>query len=119
PAAHRLHAQVRRWSLDESPMARRLFVEVVEALYRENRFAERRLELAGRLADPRSLQAPILAVRDPCSRLVPPPSIEAYSTHTASNDVQILEYHGDVGVMLQHVGVLVGKSAPERLWPQF
>jgi polyhydroxyalkanoate synthase subunit PhaC len=40
--ARRLHWQVRRWSLDESPMARRLFEEVEEALYRQNRFAEGR-----------------------------------------------------------------------------
>jgi polyhydroxyalkanoate synthase len=29
----------------------------------------------------------------------------------------VLEYAGDVGVNLQHVGVLVGKSAHEQIWP--
>jgi hypothetical protein len=43
------------------------------------------------------------AVCDPRSRVVPPPSIEAYRTQTGSNDAQILDYAGDTGVMMQHV----------------
>ncbi|HKQ28291.1 MAG TPA: alpha/beta fold hydrolase [Burkholderiales bacterium] len=115
---NRLHWQVRRWTLDEAPMARRLFEEVGEMLYRENRFAERRLRLAGRLADPRAIDVPILAVLDPRSRIVPPSSIEAYRSRTGSADVQILEYFGDAGVVLQHVGVLVGRNAHETIWPR-
>ena len=30
---------------------------------------------------------------------------------------QVLEYQGDVGVNLQHVGVLVGRSAHAAIWP--
>lgn len=118
PAANRLHWRVRRWSLDESPMARRLFEEVGEMLYRENRFAEGRLHVDGRLADPRAIEAPVLAVMDPRSRIVPPPSIEAYRTRTGSDEVDILEYSGDSGVVIQHVGVLVGRNAHHSLWPR-
>jgi polyhydroxyalkanoate synthase subunit PhaC len=113
-----LHWRVRRWTLDEAPMARRLFEEVYEALYRENRFAERRLEIGARLADPRAIEAPILAVLDRRSRIVPPASMEAYRTCTSAKRVEILEYAGDVGVVMQHVGVLVGRNAHERLWPR-
>ena len=116
--SNRLHWQVRRWTLDETPMARRLFEEVGEMLYRENRFAHRRLRVAGRLADPRAIDMPILAVLDPRSRLVPPSSVEAYRSRTGSTDVQVLEYFGDAGVMLQHIGVLVGKNAHETIWPR-
>lgn len=118
PGAHRLHWQVRRWSLDESPMARRLFEEVGEMLYRENRFAEGRLRVGGRLADPRAIDAPIVAVLDPRSWIVPPPSIEAYRTCSGSPDVRLVEYNGDAGVMMQHVGVLVGSNAHEAVWPR-
>jgi polyhydroxyalkanoate synthase len=31
---------------------------------------------------------------------------------------RMLHYEGDIGVGLQHVGVLVGKSAHERMWPE-
>jgi polyhydroxyalkanoate synthase len=30
----------------------------------------------------------------------------------------VLEYPGDVGVALQHVGVLVGATAHRELWPR-
>jgi polyhydroxyalkanoate synthase len=117
-AARRLHWRVRRWTLDESPMTRRLFEEVDQALYRENRFAEGRLRVGGRVADPRAIEAPILAVLDRRSRIVPPSSIEAYRTCTQSTRVQLLEYAGDTGVVMQHVGVLVGPNAHAHLWPR-
>jgi polyhydroxyalkanoate synthase len=113
----RLHWQVRRWSLDESPMARRLYEEVEEELYRRNRFAEGELRIDGRPARAQAIEAPILAVLDRRSRIVPAPSVEAYRRRTASKDVQILEYPGDTGVMMQHVGVLVGRNAHAALWP--
>jgi hypothetical protein len=73
--------------------------------------------VGGRLADPRAIRAPILAVLDPRSRIVPPAAVVA-RTHTSSSDVQFLRYAGDSGVMMQHVGVLVGANAHEYLWPK-
>lgn len=113
----RLHWQVRRWTLDESPMARRLFEEVEQELYRQNRFAKGELRIDGRPARPQAIEAPIVAVLDRRSRIVPAPSVEAYRPRTGSTDVQVLEYAGDTGVMMQHVGVLVGRNAHESLWP--
>ena len=118
PSARRLHLQVRRWSLDESPMARQLFEDVLEKLYRENRFAEGRLRIGGRVADPQAMDMPILAVLDPRSRIVPASSVEAYRTRTRSKDVRFIDYDGDAGVMIQHVGVLVGENAHRLIWPQ-
>lgn len=118
PAAHRLHWRVRRWSLDESPMSRRLFEDVAQGLYRENRFAQNRLYFGDRMASPRAITAPVLAILDPRSRVVPRASLEAYRSHTGSTDVRTIEYCGDVGVMIQHVGVLVGSSAHARVWPE-
>jgi polyhydroxyalkanoate synthase len=118
PRAIRSYLQTRRWTLDETPMPRRLFEEVVEQLYRENRFALGVLEVGGRRADPRTITAPIVAVIDPRSHIVPPASIEAYRTRTASPDVSLLPYGGDMGVMLQHVGALIGDDAHRTLWPR-
>ena len=114
----REHWQVRRWTLDETPMPKRLFEQVVEDLYRGNLFAEGRLRLDGRVAEPRAIKAPVLGVVNPRSRIVPRSSIEAYRVRTGSDDVQILHYAGDAGVMLEHVGVLVGASAHRFLWPR-
>lgn len=114
----RLHWQVRRWSLDEAPMSRRLFEQVAELLYRRNCFTARRLRVSGRLADPQAIEAPVLAVRDPRSRVVPPASVDAYRSRTGSTDVQFVDYCGDTGVVLQHVGVLVGGRAHTEVWPR-
>ncbi len=35
-----------------------------------------------------------------------------------SAEKRLLWYEGDVGVSLQRVGMLVGRNAHERLWPQ-
>lgn len=113
-----LHWRVRRWTLDETAVPRRLFEEVVDNLYRENRFATRRLRVKARLADPLALRAPVLAVRNRCSRIVTAEAMEAYRRRTGSEDVQILDYGGDIGVMLQHVGVLVGGNAHRYIWPR-
>jgi polyhydroxyalkanoate synthase subunit PhaC len=118
PDGRRLHLQVRRWTLDEMPMAGPLLDEVANRLYRDNAFAEGRLEIGGRVAAPGAITAPVLAVLDPRSRIVPPSSVEAYRSRTASKDVRILAYTGDSGVVLQHVGVLVGRNAHRVLWPQ-
>jgi polyhydroxyalkanoate synthase len=118
PSARRVHWHVRRWTLDETPMPQRLFEEVVDGLYRANRFATGTLTVGPHRADPQALTAPILAVTNVHSQIVPATSIDAYRAATGSRDVQILEYAGDVGVVLQHLGVLVGKSAHAELWPR-
>lgn len=110
--------RVMRWALDETPMPKRLFEEIVDDLYRENKFARGRLQLGGRAAHPKAITAPILAVADPRSRVVPWTSVAAYRDQTGSANVQILEYDGDVGVVVQHVGILVGASAHAVLWPR-
>lgn len=114
----RLHWQVRRWTLDETAMPAALLDEVANRLYRANEFAEGRLELGGRLAAPGAITAPVLGVLDPRSRIVPPSSVEAFRSRTGSADVRMLRYTGDSGVVVQHVGVLVGPNAHRTLWPQ-
>lgn len=118
PDAARIHRYVRRWTLDETPLPQRLYEEAVETLYRRNRFAGGTLQVGGRAADPRGLTAPVLAVVNPRSRIVPAAGVDAYRHCTGSKDVQVWEYRGESGVMLQHVGVLVGKTAHARLWPR-
>ncbi|MFL6624764.1 MAG: alpha/beta fold hydrolase [Sulfurifustis sp.] len=116
--AIRNYWRVIRWALDEMPMPRRLFEDIIDGLYRENRFARDRLQLGRRVAHPKAITVPILAVADPRSRVVPWTSVEAYRDHTGSAEVQLLEYIGDVGVVLQHVGILIGERAHKMLWPQ-
>ncbi len=112
------HLRVERWALDEMALPARLFEEVIEHLYREDRFMRGTLTVNGRPALPGLVEAPLLSVVDPRSTLVPPAAVLPLHEAARSADTQILWYRGDVGVALQHVGVLVGRNAHAHLWPE-
>jgi polyhydroxyalkanoate synthase len=111
------HMRVERWMHDEFPLPGRLFSEVVELLYRRDKLMQGTLCVAGRQVGPRSLDAPLLCVVDPRSTIIPPESILPFHEAAAAPRKKLLYYHGDVGVAVQHVGVLVGASAHAHTWP--
>jgi polyhydroxyalkanoate synthase len=118
PSALRTHLQIQRWTLDEFPLPARLFAEVVDLLYREDRLMRGEPVVRGRAAGPDQLTAPLLNVVDPRSRLIPPESVVPFHDAAGSDRKMLLWYEGDRGVALQHVGALVGRNAHHRLWPQ-
>ncbi|MGE5610521.1 MAG: alpha/beta fold hydrolase [Bacillota bacterium] len=118
PQAMQTHLRVQRWTLDESPMAMRLFEQVVEWLYRENRFMRGMLNINGQTASPQAITSPILAITNRHCQVVPPESVLPFLQASSSRETQVLWYGGDTGVALQHVGALVGRSAHQTLWPQ-
>jgi polyhydroxyalkanoate synthase subunit PhaC len=118
PQALDTHIRVERWSLDEFPLPGRLFEETVELLYRGDRFMAGTLVVGGRPARPERVEAPLLCVFDPRSRIVPPGSVLPFHEAVTSYNKRLLRYEGDTGVALQHVGVLVGRNAHRTLWPE-
>ncbi|MDP9410364.1 MAG: alpha/beta fold hydrolase [Actinomycetota bacterium] len=118
PAALATHVRVERWTLDEFAVPGRLFEDVVERLYRSDELMAGRLAIDGVRVGPASVTAPMLNVLDPRSRVVPPRSVLPFHAAAASRDKRVLHYRGDIGVALQHVGVLVGRRAHRDLWPQ-
>ncbi len=106
-----------RWTLDEFALPGRLFGEIVEDLYRTNRFMRGGLTVDGRIVTPADLAAPVLTVFDPRSTVIPPQSILPFHDALPTPDKHLLDYRGDRGVAIQHVGVLVGRNAHARLWP--
>ncbi len=111
------HLRVARWTLDEFALPGRLFGEIVEDLYRTNRFMRGGLTVDGRIVTPADLAAPVLTVFDPRSTVIPPQSILPFHDALPTPDKHLLDYRGDRGVAIQHVGVLVGRNAHARLWP--
>ena len=77
-----------------------------------------RLTVGGRAARPCDIEAPIVSVAEPASRIVPPASVLPLHDAVSSEDTTVLWYGGDVGASLQHVGPLVGRRAHQHLWPQ-
>jgi len=117
PKAMATHMRVERWTHDEFPLPGRLFTEIVESLYRNDDFMQGRLDINGRTIGPRDLRASLLCVVDFRSKVIPPESVLPFHDAASSERKRVLEYQGDVGVNLQHVGVLVGRSAHATIWP--
>lgn len=118
PEALLLQSRVERWALDELPMCRRLFEEVLERLYRRDEFMGRTLALGGLDVRPDGVTAPIVAVVNPRSRVVPPGSVLPFLEAAGATTATLLEYPGERGVSLQHVGALVGRLAHRCIWPR-
>jgi polyhydroxyalkanoate synthase len=118
PSAMATHLRVERWTHDEFPLPGRLFTEVVEFLYRGDQLMRGTLRIGERQIGPRDLVAPLLTVIDPRSTVIPPDSVLPFQDAAASRAKRVLRYEGDIGVNLQHVGVLVGASAHAKIWPE-
>lgn len=114
------HLRVERWMHDEFPLPARLFTEVVELLYRNDRLMQGDLRIGGREVGvgPLDLDVPLLSVLDPRSTVIPPQSVLPFHHAAAGSPKKLLEYNGDVGVCIQHVGVLVGTNAHAHVWPE-
>ncbi|MDQ4005067.1 MAG: alpha/beta hydrolase, partial [Actinomycetota bacterium] len=117
PSLH-THMRVQRWTLDEMAMPGQLFEDIVEQLYRHDRFMSGDLVLGGRRIGPEMVDCPLLSVVNPASRVIPPQSVLPFHEAAASGTKTLLEYRGDQGVALQHVGVLVGTRAHATVWPR-
>jgi polyhydroxyalkanoate synthase len=117
PEAMAIHMRVERWTHDEFPLPGQLFTDVVESLYRHDELTRGVLEIGGGKVGPANIKAPLLSVADPRSAVIPLHSMQAFHDAAASPAKRMLHYDGDIGVNLQHVGVLVGKNAHARLWP--
>ncbi len=118
PRALETHLRVERWTLDEMPLAARLFREVVGAVYREDRFLRGTWVVRGRRAAPEAITAPLLSVVDQHCPIAPPQSVLPFHRAVGSAERRLLWYEGDTGVALRHLGMLVGRSAHRRLWPE-
>ena len=117
-AAMDIHARVERWALDEVALPGKLVSEIVELLYRENRFCRGILNLEGRAVGPESLSASTLAIINMADSVAPLHSVSPMSEALGPENFRIIEYPGEKGVSLQHLGILVGRHAHARVWPQ-
>lgn len=118
PLALTVHTRVARWALDEFPLPGQLFEDVLEQLYREDRFRGGTLQIGDRRIGIAGLRTPVLAVINPIGGIVPPASLLRGLEAVTGAPVDVLTYEGDFGPMLQHLGPLVAPAAHERLWPR-
>lgn len=118
PRAWDLHVRVEQWALDEVPLPGPLVDQILRWFYRENRFCQGTLQLRGQTLGPSSLRRPVLAVVNSADEIAPLASIRPFVDALPERNARILEYPGEVGVGLQHLGVLIGRQAFARIWPE-
>ena len=111
-----IHARVERWALDEVPLPGKLVHQMVEWLYRENRFCDGALMAKGRLVGPLNVFTPLLAVVNTADEIAPLASVKPFFDQVPTSDTKILEYPGETGVVLQHLGILIGREAYAHVW---
>jgi polyhydroxyalkanoate synthase subunit PhaC len=110
-------ARVERWALDEVALPGRLVSEIVDWLYRENRFCRGVLQIGEQTIGPETLSAPTLAVVNTADEVAPVDSVRPIGEALGSERFHLIEYPGETGVGLQHLGILVGRQAHAQVWP--
>jgi len=118
PSALDTHARVERWALDEVALPGRLVSQIVQWLYCENRLCQGTLSVSGRTVGPSAMQTPTLAIVNTADEIGPFASVAPFLEHMATTDTRIIEYPGEVGVVLQHLAALAGRQAFARVWPE-
>jgi poly[(R)-3-hydroxyalkanoate] polymerase subunit PhaC len=113
-----VHARVERWALDEVPLPGKLVHQIIEWLYRENRLCRGTLRIGETLVGPSSLSVPALAVVNTADEIAGVAAVKPFVEAMPTGCGRMIEYPGEIGVGLQHLGVLVGREAHARVWPQ-
>jgi len=118
PAARDLHVRIERWALDEVALPGKLVNHIVQWLYRENRLCRGTLSVCNTTVGPANVRNPLLAIVNATDEIGPLVSVAPFVDQMATKDVQIIPCPNEVGVGLQHLGMLVGRQAYVRVWPQ-
>jgi polyhydroxyalkanoate synthase len=92
--------------------------QIIQWLYRENRFCRGILKVNEALVGPSNLSVPTLAVVTMTDDVAPLASVKPCIDAMPTTGVRIIQYPGEVGVGLQHLGILVGRQARAHVWPE-
>ena len=104
-------------ALDEVALPGKLVHQLIEWLYRENLFCQGALKIGGTLVGPQSVSVPTLAVINTADHVAPLDSVKPFMDAMPTSDARIIEYPGEIGVCLQHLGILIGREAHAQVWP--
>jgi polyhydroxyalkanoate synthase len=116
--AREMHRRVERWALDEVAVPGKLFQQITGWLYRENRLCRGILSIGGTLVVPASLSIPTLAIVNTADDVAPLTSIKSFIDAMPKKKATVIEYPGEAGVCLQHLAILIGREARNRIWPE-
>ena len=118
PLTFEIYARIERWVLDEVPLSGQLVADVIQLLYRENRFCQGSLSIRNRSLGPACIKIPTLALVNRTDDVAPLNSVKPFLDAMPPKTTRIIEYPGEAGVGLQHLALLAGPRAHARIWPE-
>jgi polyhydroxyalkanoate synthase subunit PhaC len=118
PTAADLHVRIERWALDEVALPGKLVNQLVQWLYRENRLCRGTLSVCHTTVGPARVRTPLLATVNAADEIGPLASVAPFIDQMATKDTEIIACPNEVGVGLQHLGMLAGRQAYLHVWPQ-
>jgi polyhydroxyalkanoate synthase len=118
PHASNVRLQIEQWALDEVSLSGPLIHDIFCRLYRENLFCRGELEIGGARASPFVFDLPTFAVSNARDDIAPAAAMTPFLDTMAGADKRFIEYPGETGVVLQHLGILIGRKALASIWPE-
>jgi polyhydroxyalkanoate synthase len=116
--ALQLHLAVERWALDEAALPRQLMMDVLQRLYRDDAFFQGQLAVSGRCVSPADIRVPVFCVVEPGCPIAPPDAVLPALEADRHAECTVVRFRGAPGESLQHLGMIVGREAHRRLWPE-
>ena len=96
----------------------RLVNQIFHCLYREDRFCRGILTVLDSTVGPARIEIPMLVIVNVADEIAPLTSVAPFIDKMPTKDTRIIEHPGEIGVGLPHLGILVGRTAYARVWPQ-
>jgi polyhydroxyalkanoate synthase len=97
---------------DSVPFAGAAFRQWIVEFYQENRLARDLLEMGGRPVRLSDIRCPVLNIAASRDQIAPRPTTSTITSRVRSNDSSEILIEGG------HVGIVVGRSASQNLWPK-
>jgi len=94
------------------PFAGSAFRQWIVEFYQENRLARDELEMEGRPVRLSEIHCPVLNIAASRDQIAPRPTTSFVVGHVSSDDASEILVEGG------HVGIVVGRSASQNLWPK-
>jgi polyhydroxyalkanoate synthase len=111
-------ARVERWALDEVALPGKLVAEILQWLYRDDRFFRGTLPMRNRTVGPSCLAVPVLAVINAADEIASHETVAPFLGAMPAGHAHLIEHPGESGVGLQHLAILIGRRAHAHVWPQ-
>jgi polyhydroxyalkanoate synthase len=101
-----------RWVNDSVPFAGAAFRQWIVEFYQENRLARDMLEMDGRSVRMANIRCPVLNIAASRDQIAPRATTRVFTERVGSTDASEIVIEGG------HVGIVVGRSASQNLWPR-